>query len=39
MLKKSDVKRYLLSTARALYVFATVSAVLAALTILNIGGH
>ncbi len=39
MLNKSAVNRYLLSAARALYVFATVAAVIAALAVLNIGGH
>ena len=39
MLKRSVVNRYLLSAARALYVFTTVAAVLAALAVLNIGGH
>jgi len=39
MLKKSTVNRYLLSTARVIYVFGTVAAVVAALAILNIGGH
>jgi len=39
MLKKSAVSRYLLSAARVVYVFATVTAVLAALVLLNIGGH
>ena len=39
MFKKSTVKRYLLSVARATYVFATVAAVIGALALLNIGGH
>ena len=39
MLKKSTVSRYLLSAARVAYAFATVTAVLAALVLLNIGGH
>ena len=39
MLKKSAVNRYLLSTVRVVYVFGTVAAVVAALAILNIGGH
>ena len=39
MLRRSEVSRYLLSAARVVYVFATVSAVIAALALLNIGGH
>ncbi len=39
MLKKSAVNHYLLSVARVAYVFVTVTAVLAALAFLNIGGH
>ena len=39
MLKKSAVNRYLVSTARALYVLATITAVFAALALLNVGGH
>ena len=39
MLKKSTVSRYLLSTARVVYVFGTVAAVVAALAMLNIGVH
>ncbi len=39
MLKKSVVNRYLLSAARTLYVLATVTAVFAALALLNVGGH
>lgn len=39
MLKKSSVNQYLLSAARALYLFATVTAVFAALAFLGNGGH
>jgi hypothetical protein len=39
MSKKSAASRYLLNVARALYVFATVIVVIAALAYLNIGGH
>jgi len=39
MFKKSTVHSYLLSTARALYVFVTVAAVFGALAVLNVGGH
>jgi len=39
MFKMSVLNRYLLSAARALYVFATVAAVIAALAILNKGGY
>jgi hypothetical protein len=39
MSKKSIVNRYLLATARIVYVFGTVALVVAALAILNIGGH
>ena len=39
MMKKSVVNQYLLSAARVVYVFGTVAAVIAALVILNIGGH
>lgn len=39
MLKKSTVSRYLISTARVIYVFGTVAAVFAALAMLSIGGH
>ena len=39
MSKRSAVSRYLLSAARVVYVFATVTAVLAALALLNVGGH
>ncbi len=39
MLKKSAVNHYLLSAARVAYVLATVAAVVAALAVLNIGGH
>ena len=39
MFDKSDVSRYLLSVARVVYVFATVTAVIAALVLLNIGGY
>lgn len=39
MLKKSTLNNYLLSAARTAYVVATVAAVLAALALLNVGGH
>jgi hypothetical protein len=39
MLKKSAVNYYLLSAARVAYVLTTVAAVVAALAVLNIGGH
>lgn len=39
MFKKSTVHSYLLSAARALYVFVTVAAVFGALAVLNVGGH
>jgi hypothetical protein len=38
-MKKSGLNNYVLSAARALYVFATVAAVCGALFLLNIGGH
>jgi hypothetical protein len=39
LMKKSGLNNYVLSAARALYVFATVAAVCGALFLLNIGGH
>ncbi len=33
------MKKYLISTARVVYVFTTVAAVFAALALLNLGGH
>jgi len=39
MFERSAINRYLLSVARALYVFVTVAAVVGALAVLNIGGH
>lgn len=39
MSKKSAVNRYLLATARVVYVFGTVAAVVAALAVLNFGGY
>ena len=38
-MKMSGLKNYMLSVARALYVFVTVAAVFGALALLNIGGH
>ena len=38
-MKRSGLNSYVLSVARALYVFATVAAVCGALALLNIGGH
>ena len=38
-MKKSGLNNYVLSVARALYVFVTVAAVCGALVLLNIGGH
>ena len=38
-MKISGLNNYVLSVARALYVFVTVAAVCGALALLNIGGH
>jgi hypothetical protein len=38
MLKKTAISNYLLSAARVVYVLITLSAVLAVLALLNIGG-
>jgi hypothetical protein len=38
-MKMSGLNKYMLSVARALYVFVTVAAVCGALALLNIGGH
>lgn len=38
-MKVSGLNNYLLSVARALYVFITVAAVCGALVLLNVGGH
>ena len=39
MFERSTINSYLLSVARALYVFATIGAVVASLVVLNLGGH
>jgi len=38
-MKMSGLNSYVLSVARALYVFVTVAAVCGSLVLLNIGGH
>ena len=38
-MKMSGLNNYVLSVARALYVFVTVAAVCGSLVLLNIGGH
>ena len=38
-MKMSGMNNYVLSVARAFYVFVTVAAVCGALILLNIGGH
>ncbi len=38
-MKMSGLNSYVLSVARALYVFVTIAAVCGALILLNIGGH
>lgn len=38
-MKMSGLNNYLLSVARALYVFVTIAAVCGALALLNVGGH
>lgn len=39
MSKKTALNHYLLSAARVIYVFGTITAVLAALAMLNFGGY